>query len=399
MTESLSAVLAAIDAAALRAAPAERVVAWLEESLRALVSESDTEGSALAREALGSPLSAPVLNDAIAVAAGAAAELEEAVRALDDRQAVGRVAMILPANVETAAVRPLVWALLARDAVAIRVSSRRAGVAPRLVSLLEEHDRELARAVGLVRSPRHDAEGLRALSGWADVLHAWGQDESLDAIAGLAARGVVRHGRGLGLALVRGADVDAIDAEGWDALAIDVARHDQRGCLSPHALLVLDATDDELAAAGHALDRALGGLAAWFPRGILDERERAAARAWKDTAIAIGASLLEGSGHALSMERGPVRTCPTGRHLAVHAISESDALELARALGPHLKTVGVPATETLGSAPAWLAELGAHRVSWGEMQAPGLLAPADGAPPWMGFAREAGDVARSERVP
>jgi len=400
VSRPLPELLRAIDASALRAAPASDVIDWIHASLQALVMESDQEASALAPETLGSPLSRAVLNDAIAVACGIGVDLERAAASLAGREPAGRVAMVLPSNVETAAIRPLVWALLARDAVALRVSSRRAGVTRRFAEVLAEHDRELARALAVVSFPRQDVDDARTLFRWADVVHAWGDDTTMDALHAIEARRpLVRHGRGLGLAMLDGSEVDSLGADTWEALAVDVARHDQRGCLSPHALLVVGATADQAAEAGHALDRALSGLAAWFPRGALDEHERASARIWRDTALAIGSTLLEGSAHAIAVERGPLRSCPTGRHLAVHAMADLDARALVRTLGPHLKTVGLPSEEAVARAPEWLRDAGAHVVPWGAMQTPGLLAPSDGARPWTGFITEQSGLAERRTEP
>ncbi len=389
MTHTLSDRLRAIDGSALRTASSSEVIAWIRASLEALASESDGEAGALAPETLGSPLSRAVLNDAIAVACGIGGDLERAAASLEGREPAGRVAMVLPSNVETAAIRPLVWALLARDAVALRLSSRRAGVTRRFAEILAEHHAELARALAVISFPREDVDATRTLLGWADVVHAWGDDTTMHALQAIEARRpLVSHGRGLGLAMIEASEVDSLEGDAWEALAVDVARHDQRGCLSPHALLVLGATEDQAVEAAYALDRALGALAAWFPRGALEEHERASCRVWRDTALAIGSTLLEGSVHAIAVERGPLRSCPAGRHLAVHALTHADAEALVRAVGPHLKTVGLPSEEAVARAPAWLRDGGAHVVPWGAMQTPGLLAPADGAAPWTGFVAE-----------
>jgi hypothetical protein len=384
--------LAALDAAPLRAADDARVAAWLRAALETL--EARIEDDAWLA-GLGSPLSRPVLSDALRTTLAVRDELEAAQAALAGAEPRGRVAMILAANVETAVLRPLVWALLARDAVALRVSSRRAGLAPALHEALSRADPELAGAVAVLRSERDDLETASAIDDWAEVIHVHGSDATVRAVSARSRRPVVGHGHGLGLAVLTSSALDRLGTgaraeSAFRALALDVARYDQRGCLSPQLVLVEPSAPwptSEVAAALHA---PLSELDATFPRGALDEHERLAARLWRDVALALGVPLLEGSGHAVSVEGGELRSGPGARSVAVHEVSSGRLDGLLAALAPHLKCVGVPDEEAMLELEGRLDATSPRPtvVPLGRMQTPSLLAPADGRPPWHGLAAD-----------
>ncbi len=380
--------LAKLDATALREASSERVEAWIRGSLDAVV--RDVRRGTLTRRALRTRLSDPLLEDALATSVPSVAELEDATRVIVDRPPIGRVAMILPSNVETAVVRPLVWALLARNAVAMRVSSRNPGIARALVTALVARDAALGRALRVITSERDDEASLLALSAWADVVHAWGHDETIASLAQVTKRSIVSHGSGLSLAVITREDASRLDV---DALARDVARHDQRGCLSPHAVLLEEGASLDASSLAESLYDALSGLDGAWPRGNITGDEAALERSWRDTGAAIGDWIGLGPHHAVSAERGVIRDTPGLRNVAVHTLAPSEIDALLARLGPRLKSLGVVDVDAWRTrAPAT-----AHVVPLGDMQTPTLLAPADGAPPWTGFvlAEQTGSLGRT----
>jgi hypothetical protein len=225
-------------------------------------------------------------------------------------------------------------------------------------------------------SERDEPTSLGALSAWADVVHAWGHDETISSLATAMGRDVIAHGSGLSLAVITRHEADALDV---DALARDVARHDQRGCLSPAAVILEEGAALDPSTLAERLYDALAGLEAGWPRGKVDKDELARARAWRDTAQAIGEWIGVGEHHAVSAELGAIRDTPGLRHVAVHVRSKDAIDALLAQLGARLKCVGVVDVD------AWNAPHGVHVVRLGQMQTPALLAPADGAPPWTGF--------------
>lgn len=378
----LSSALETLDATALREADEPRVIAWIHGALEAL--SRDVRSGALTRRSLRTRLSEALLDDALETSLPRVEALTEASRAIADRPPIRHVAMILPSNVETAVVRPLVWALLARDAVALRVSSRVPGVAGALVKRLVDRDRSLGRALGLITIDRDDDASLRALSAWADAVHAWGHDETIVHLESVMGRRVVAHGSGLSLAVITREGAASLDV---DALARDVARHDQRGCLSPAAVVIEQGAAIDAPTLAERLYDALSGLDATWPRGKVDKDELARERAWRDTAQAIADWIGVGERHAVSAEPGAIRDSPGLRNVAVHTQSAQEIDALLARLGPRLKCLGVVEVDV----DAWRARAprGVHVVPIGSMQTPSLLAPADGAPPWTGFVAHA----------
>ena len=365
--------LGELDARALRVADERRVHSWILRACEGLAAEAERRaGDETTR------LSRAVFHDAVVTAIPTAAELVEASRALGNRAPIGHVAMLLPSNVETAVVRPLVWALLCRDAVAMRVSSRCAGIAAPLVAQLVRADPALGRALGVLALEREDHAGFASLSGWADAMHAWGHAETIARLEASLGRRVVAHGSGLSLAVVSREGSGALDLA---ALARDVARHDQRGCLSPHAIVLEEGAALDATTLARRLFATLTELEARWPRGRIEPHEAALERSWRDTAMALADWVGVAPHHAVSVERGAIRDTPGLRNIAVHAMSRAAIESLLVRLGSSLKCVGV--AEPAGWIEAAAGK--AHVVPLGRMQIPGLLAPADGAPPWAGL--------------
>lgn len=383
----LSDALVRVQARALAAASSGRVVDWLRRALERLERDVLAQAPRTSPEALESPLSRPVLDDALLTVARLRFELEEASAWLVRSRPVGRVAMILPSNVDVASARPLCWALLARNAVVLRPSSRRQGIAPLLAELLREADAELAEAVAFLRSAREQWEAMERLVAWADRVHVWGGEGAIAAIGTQAGNRLVAHGPGFGVAILTREGARALGDRGarhaWRGLAFDVARHDQRGCLSPHALIVEEGAAIGAGEAARAVFDALAELETTFPRGAVSVEERAAERLWRDVAIARGDALHEAPTFAVSAEQGPLRSCPTIRNLAVVAWERARIVDTVAKLGDKVKRLGVTPEAPV---PDWLLSSAIEPVPWGAMQAPSLLASADGVAPWEGLA-------------
>ena len=311
-------------------------------------------------------------------------------RAAPHRVPRGAVAMILAGNVFTACVRPIVWALLSRSPVIARESARHEGLTEPLAAALAAADPALAEAVSVVRFAREETRLTERLLGSVDVAHVYGSDQTVWELRVMApaTTDVIAHGHGLGVALVPAALLDA-DALAH-AIALDVAAYDQRGCLSPHAVLVErgGAIDPEALAA--RLADALAELARTLPRGPLDVEAGAQQVQWRGVSAAMH-TLHEGDGHAVSYEAdAPLRPCVGHRNIAVHAVANlDDALARLRPLGVHLKALGVAGTEaTRADLARRLPAPLAPRISdLGDMQRPELTAPADGDVPWRGMIR------------
>jgi hypothetical protein len=174
-----------------------------------------------------------------------------------------------------------------------------------------------------------------------------------------------------------------------DRIALDVAAYDQRGCLSPHAVFVeAGGAVDARAFARMLAYASLPLLSELLPLGELDTTQQAAGLQWQAVAAARG-ELFASPHHAVSFERDlPPRPSPGGRLVAVHSCGSLDALpDALRALGPHLKCLGVagPRSERQRVADRLIAISSARVCRIGEMQTPPFDVYADGLPPLDGL--------------
>ncbi|MFO0682197.1 MAG: acyl-CoA reductase [Sandaracinus sp.] len=399
MSEVVDLALARIERAGpvLRAASSTRVLDALEAALAAMSDPSSPVG----REAYGSIAERSGLS-----ASGAAWALEttlvetrgEKLREALDHMAratagyrgtpVRSHAIVLAGNVFTSCVRPMVWSLLARVPMIVKLASGDEGLAELFGIALTTCDPELGEAIAIVHGGGSSAAIYGELAARVDLVSAFGGDHAIGEMRGKtsATTDFVAHGHGLGAAVVLrdalSSDVDGLCAR----LALDVAAYDQRGCLSPQVVFVekggeLGPRDlaDRLATHG------LAPLARSMPRGALPVQVGAQQVQWRGLASSLH-ELFEGDGYAVSYE-GPsgLRPTPGYRNVAVHAIES--AAELATRLGPlgaHLKVLGVAGDEARLALPSPLSP---RICPLGQMQRPPLLAATDGLPPWQGLVR------------
>ncbi|MDP9036639.1 MAG: proline dehydrogenase [Myxococcota bacterium] len=270
------------------------------------------------------------------------------------------VHVILSSNVFVAPLRALALARAAAKRVTVRPSARDdvmaraliAAAADPAISLVEERD---VAAIG------------------ADVLHVYGSDETIAAVRhrvrpGALVRG---HGTGMGLAVVTG---DASLDSAAEALAVDVARFDQRGCLSPR-VVVVEGNQARGASFANVLHERLDSLGARVPRGELSDEERQKLTQWRD-ALAFAGRVWVGEGHvvALAPSGAPLAIPPPGRHVQVVGEATLDGVAgRIRSMGHFIVALGTDAPLRLAQAAPRHARL--SRL--GHMQRPPLDGPVD----------------------
>jgi hypothetical protein len=288
------------------------------------------------------------------------ADLQALVR---DAGEASHVHVVLSANVFVAPLRALAIAVAAADRVTVRPSPRDPALA---LALLQAARSTGDRALSLVseRDVAHIQDG---------EVHVYGRDATITAVRARVRPGVVvrGHGAGMGMALVSsGADLPAAA----EALALDVAAFDQRGCLSPRVVMVLG---DEARAArfAEALHGALLSREGLVPRGRLFEDERIDARRWCDAfAFAGQVWRAEGSAVAVAAEGAPLYIPPAGRHVTVMPAASREAVAAVVApVAARIVAVGTDAPGELGA----LAPAHARLSALGSMQRPPLDGPVD----------------------
>jgi len=295
--------------------------------------------------------------------------------------------------------------LIVGSPVLLRETSRDPITARLLARSLAARDERLARSFECLSFPITDRAAYDvALE--APCVVATGSDETIAEIRSRlgAHQRFVAYGHRfsivvLGPGLARSAEALREAAEG---VAIDVARWDQTGCLSPVCVYLVDLDRSVARQIASEIASALDRLAPSMPRGELDATARVAIsteRAEAKMRAASGrAMLLESREHTVVLEEdAQPRPAPLHRFLRLHPVASQDALlaALARFSG-QLSTVAHagllapadPAQGDSGSDEAdramlldELARLGVSRfTNPGRMQTPRVDWPHDGMP-------------------
>jgi hypothetical protein len=302
-------------------------------------------------------------------------------------------ALVLAGNVFTAVARALAMPLLFGMPVLAKASSHDAAFARLLRRALQEADPELGEAVQLTVFGADAESELHALLERADVVSAYGSDDTLQRLRARLPATVdfVAHGHGLGAAFVDQralADEDSA-ASHASALAFDVAAYDQRGCMSPLVAWVREGAPVSPERFGELVFEALGRLAKTLPRGPLPLEAAAAQLNFRGVA-ALRGTLLEGDGYSVCCEgASALRVGPGYRNLQLLGIAGASGLGARLApLGVHLKCLGVAGVADLSELLSALPARVAPRVCpLGRMQTPPLTPLADGLPVWAGLVR------------
>lgn len=276
------------------------------------------------------------------------------------------VAVVLSANVFTASLRALCLACAASPRVYVCPSRREPHFAAALVERLG--------------APEVTLVGSLAEAGGASVVHAYGRDETVQAILRERGLPVWAHGAGLGVAVV---SEEAPLEPAALALAEDMVAFDQRGCLSPRVALALgDASRARDLAA--MLATALASWEARVPTGILTPAERAERRRARDTALLVGEVLESPEGAVVAVperdEAAPLLLFPPGRNLTVLSLADRAAARRQVAtLGHVVVTVGGSDLEVAREVAPPRARL----TALGRMQRPPLDGPVDLRDVWL----------------
>ncbi len=217
----------------------------------------------------------------------------------------------------------------------------------------------------------------------ADLVELTGSDESVAQLAARVAPGVpvIEHGHRFSAAVVGGAAIRGAElADTAAALARDVARWDQLGCLSPVGVWVVDPDPTSCDAVTEALAEALAAVQTRWPRGRLDVAARSALRHSVSTdamreAAGTGVRVVEGDGWCVVRERQPaLRPVPLYRTLRVYPARDiGETRGALRADAAHLAALAVAGLreeerDTLATLrPSRLCDPGAlqtPRLSW-----------------------------------
>jgi hypothetical protein len=243
------------------------------------------------------------------------------------------VAAIVASNVPALALPAIAHACLAGASVLIKSGRADRLSAPAFRRHLADVDRALAATIVDAYWPGGDAAVEDVAVARADVVVATGSDATVATVAARLGDRVVAHGDRTSLAVVSHAPAD----DELLGLAWDVARYEQRGCLSPHTVFV---TGDPRAVA-ERLRRALDAVAVDVPMPAATIGARAAHRVAIESAVFHGATVLRGDGGTVLIEPEPAAATPIGaRSVHVRPLDDSRRLDAAFPTG-RIECVGV----------------------------------------------------------
>jgi len=357
------------------------------EALGAAAMRWGTDAQLLADLPAVARLSPPLVAAAVRIAA--AAIDTRAMRALVEHEfgagAAGRpaprgpslIGHVLAGNVPALGVPAIALGCLVGAAVVVKSGHDDPLSAPAFHRALEAVDPLLAATIVTAYWPGGERSWEEAAFARADLVVASGTDETVAALAGRLGARLLAHGDRVSVAAVSREGLGR-DEPLLERLALDVALHDQRGCLSPRAVYVEADGSASPQAFAERLAAALDAVAHELPPGPAGVEERAALRLLADEAEwEPGSRVLNGAGGLVVYDPRPAFRPTTGRRtIRVHAVDNLAALPLILAPG-RVECVGLAASgpEVAALVPA-LRALGVARVCpIGRMQQPALAWP------------------------
>ena len=222
------------------------------------------------------------------------------------------IAHVLASNVPALAVPAITLSCLAGAAVVVKSGRADRVSGPAFARAVAEVDRDLGATILATYWPHEASDTERVVLAAADVVTITGTNEAIATVSRRTNARIVAHGARTSVALMRDHASDAEVA----ALALDVARYEQRGCLSPTTVFV--AGDGHVQEFARRVLAALDAVAVALPPSP-STATRAARRVALEAARFTGATVLEGSGGAvvLGVPPGTVDEALTGRTIAL----------------------------------------------------------------------------------
>jgi hypothetical protein len=264
------------------------------------------------------------------------------------------VVIVLAATVATAAIEWCAVLLGRGSKVTLKISSRNPGISNLLYETAKLHD-----------LPLHITSETDCLQ-QGDLVIAMGQDQTIRQIQTLLVPGTRFLGFGHRFSVVWVSAEDATTPTTWTRIALDLALHDSRGCMSPIAVL----TDADVSEYWPLACQAMREAEAAIPRGTVSPIEGAQIRSRFALAKVTGTAIQgeQWSVHEIPVDLFEPMSLP--RSMAVYSCENTDVA--IRFLKPYRRWLSVVGLSENSEPQIW-TEFGAERVCQiGEMQQPPL---------------------------
>ncbi len=298
--------------------------------------------------------------------------------------------LILAGNIVGIGLWDILFCLLCKTPVLVKPSSEDPVLPTLFAQSIARLNPELANAIAVVPFPSEQRELLTTVLSESDVVIAYGTDETMQAIKRLvpAKVRVIERGFRFSIGIV---SVNFANELVAGRLALDIARFDQRGCLSPQICFVVgQGAESRGQKFAQMVADALTHLQEELPPNF-HEGERASMVQFRLTCEMLGANVLTAPDHSWVIAfwdaskdvgvRAWQQVSCLGRVLHLVAMPSEDALATAlRPFGKFLQGVAVAGDEaTVSRWVEMLGELGANRICpVGQLQTPPLEWSQDG---------------------
>lgn len=192
---------------------------------------------------------------------------------------------------------------------------------------------------------------LKSVLGLADVISAWGGEESVQSIREIAPRGarIVEWGHKISFSYITNAKKS--DAEIFKNLAYEICLNEQMACSSPQCVFIEDASFEELKSIAVTLSNALNSVSPTVKRVMPGVQEMAELMVTKEQvrlkSILGGSELVESNNHdwRIYVENTPaLNSSPLFRTIWLKPMPRSKMIDHLRPLKTYLQTAGVAAT-------------------------------------------------------
>jgi len=303
------------------------------------------------------------------------------------------VVALLPGNTPGLAIAPVFTALGLGSAIVVKSAHGEPSFAPLLAASISELDAEIGAACSVLSWSGGTAAIEEPLFAAAERVVVYGRTSTIEAVRRRAGERVIAFGPRVSVAVVAGPGEGFPGAQAR-ALAREISFLDQRGCLSPQAVLVDRRVDQE--ALGAAIATELAAVELEWPRRRLSFEAATAFRRAVDTAearVVAGKSVaLHGGGQepwAVVVEsETELLPTPLDRFVRLQPFDSVEGLVgVLRPLAGVLECVGIDAPPDLARSLARAARrAGASRVCpVGVMQDPPADWHSGGRPPVLAY--------------
>lgn len=298
--------------------------------------------------------------------------------------------LILAGNIVGIGIWDIAFCLLCKTPVLVKPSSEEPLMSTLFTQSLAAVAPELANAIAVVPFPSEREELLDAALQQCDAVIVYGTDETVTTIKRRtpAKVRVIERGHRFSVTIVADEFADERTAE---LLALDVARFDQRGCLSPQVCFVITGREarDKGRDFGLKVAEALRRISVELPPN-LRESEKVSMTQFRLTCEMLGATVLAASDASWTvviwdggreMGDGWRKAACSIRVIHIVAVSSlEEAVNTLKPLGKYLQGIAVAADERQAE---WLAEkfgqMGASRIcAVGQLQIPPMEWSQDG---------------------